>query len=68
MNDNRLVEAELRLDLRLFPRINVARRIVEDIDDIAGHHPQHHEDDDRYPEQGQQHQREAAREVSTQGL
>src|SRR5262249_31645875 len=66
LNDDRLVEAELRLDLRLFPWINVARRIVEDIDDVSGHHPQHHEDDDRYPEQGQDHQREAPREISTQ--
>src|SRR5262249_18861672 len=66
LNDDRLGGAGLRLDLRLSPWITVARRIVEDIDDVSGHHPQHHEDDDRYPEQGQDHQREAPREISTQ--
>src|SRR5215472_5291649 len=68
LDDDRLIEAELRLDLRLFPRINVAGRVVEDIDDIAGHHPQEREDDHRYPEQRQEHQEEAPHQVSTQGL
>src|SRR5262249_22583560 len=68
LDDDRFIEAELRLDLRLFPRINVAGRVVEDIDDIAGHHPQEREDDHRYPEQRQEHQEEAPHQVSTQGL
>src|SRR5262249_57676094 len=68
LDDDRLIEAEFRLDLRLFPRINVTGRVVEDIDDIAGHHTQEHEDDHRYPEQRQEHQEEAPHKVSTQGL
>src|SRR5215475_11199058 len=68
LDDDRLIEAEFRLDLRLFPRINVAGRVVEDVDDIAGHHPQEREDDHRYPEQRQEHQEEAPHQVSTQGL
>src|SRR5262249_32646356 len=65
---DRLIEAEFRLDLRLFPRINVSGRVVEDVDDIAGHHPQEREDDHRYPEQRQEDQEEAPHQVSTQGL
>src|SRR5262249_24166088 len=68
LDDDRLIEAEFRLDLRLFPRINVAGRVVEDINDIAGHHPQEREDDHRYPEQRQEHQEEAPHQVSTHGL
>src|SRR5262249_42779225 len=68
LDDDRLIEAEFRLDLRLFPRINVTGRVVEDIDNIAGHHPQEREDDHRYPEQSQEHQKEAPHQVSTQGL
>src|SRR5262245_59725649 len=68
LDDDRLIETELRLDLRLFPRINIAGRVVQDIDDIAGHYSQQREDDYRYPEQGEQHQEEAPHQVSTHGL
>src|SRR5262249_43168968 len=67
LDDNRLIEAKLRLDLRLFPRINVAGCVVKYIDDIAGHHPQQDEDDHRYPEQRQEHQKETPDEISAQG-
>src|SRR5262249_57556028 len=68
LDDNRLIEAKLRLDLRLFSRINVTRGVVQDIDDISGHNPQQDEDDHRYPEQRQEHREEAPDEIRTQGL
>src|SRR5262249_52836208 len=68
LDDDRLIEAEFRLDLGLFPRINAAGRVVQDVDDIAGHHPQEREDDQRYAEQRQEHQKETPDEISTQGL
>jgi hypothetical protein len=41
-----------------------ARRGEQDVDDVAGHDAQQHEDDDRDPEQAHEHQNEAPHDMS----
>ena len=64
LHDDRLVEAELLLQIGLVGGIDIAGGVKQDVDDIAGHDAQQHEDDDRDPEQGHEHQDEAPHEIS----
>ena len=49
----------------LVRRIDHAGGIEQDVDDVAGHDAQQHEDDHRDPEQGQEHQQEAPDQIGT---
>ena len=64
LHHDRQVEAEFLFQVGLVGGIDEARGIEQDVDDVAGHDAQQHEDDDRDPEQGQQHQGEASHEIS----
>src|SRR5262249_1288290 len=64
LDNQRLVETEIALDLELLAGIDNAGRVDKDIGDISGHQPHRHENQDRHPEQRQQHQRKAAQQVA----
>ena len=49
---------------RLVGGIDEARRVEQDVDDVAGHDAQQEEDDDRNPEQGHEHQGQAAHDIA----
>ena len=66
LHDDRPVEAELLVDLRLLAGIDDARRIEQDVGDVARHQPQHHEDQHRHPEQRQDHQQKAPDQIGPQ--
>jgi hypothetical protein len=63
LHRQRLVDAEVALKVCLVGGIDEARGIEQDVDDIAGHDAQQEEDDDRDPEQGNEHQPEAAHDI-----
>ena len=52
LHDDRLVEPELLLQIGLVGGVDIAGGVEQDVDDVAGHDAQQHEDDDRDPEQG----------------
>ena len=54
---------ELPLQIGLVGRVDIAGGGEQDVDDIAGHDAQQHEDDDRDPEQGHEHQYEAPHDI-----
>ena len=60
---DRLIEAEFLLQMRLVGGIDIAGGVKQDIDDVAGHDTQQHEDDDRDPEQGHEHQGDAPHDI-----
>src|SRR5262249_42756077 len=64
LDDDWLAEAEFLLEVCLVGGIDEARGGEQDVDDIAGHPPQRHENDDGDPEQGHEHQSEASHEIS----
>jgi len=61
---DRLVEAKFLFQVGLVGGIDEARRVEQDIDDVAGDDAQQHEDDDRDPDQGHEHQEEASHDIS----
>ncbi len=65
---DRLVEPELALQIGLVGGIDHAGGIEQDVDDVAGHDAQQDEDDDRDPDQGQEHQGEAAHDIGKHRL
>src|SRR5882757_2099454 len=56
LDDDRLAQAELALQVGLVGGIDEAGGVEQDVDNVAGNDPQQHEDDDRDPEQGHEHQ------------
>ena len=64
LDHQRLVDAELAFQIGLVGGIDEARRIEQDVDDIAGHDAQQEEDDDRDPDQGQDHQEQPAHDIA----
>ena len=64
LHDDRLIEPEFLLQMRLVGRVDISRGGEQDVDDIAGHDAQQHKDDDRDPEQGHEHQDEAPHDIS----
>ena len=64
LHHQRLVDAELPLQIGLVGGIDEARRVEQDVDDVAGHDAQQEEDDDRNPEQGHDHQAKAAHDIA----
>ena len=64
LHGDRLIEPEFLLQMRLVGRIDIARGIKQDIDDVARHDTQQHKDDDRDPEQGHEHQHDAPHDIS----
>ena len=60
----RLVDAELPLQIGLVGGIDEAGRVEQDVDDVAGHDAQQEEDDDRNPDQGHDHQGKAAHDIA----
>jgi hypothetical protein len=64
LQHQRLIDAELALEIGLVGRIDEARRIEQDIDDIAGHDAQQAEDDDRDSDQRHEHQGETPHDIS----
>ena len=64
LHDDRVAEAEFLLEIGLVGGIDEARGVEQDVDDIAGHDAQQHEDDDRDPEQGHEHQSKAPHDIS----
>ncbi|MFK4519979.1 hypothetical protein ABIF20_007344 [Bradyrhizobium japonicum] len=63
LHHQRLVDAELLLQIGLVGEIDVAGRGKQDVDDVAGHDAQQEEDDDRDPEQGHEHQEQAPHQI-----
>ncbi len=64
LDHQRLIDAELALQIGLVGGIDETGGVEQDVDDVAGHDPQQDEDDDRYPEQGHQHQAKAAHDIA----
>src|SRR3981081_4466021 len=50
--------------MRLIGRIDESRGVEQDVDDIARYDAPQHKDDDRDPEQGQEHQCKAPHDIS----
>src|SRR6185312_15274865 len=65
LHDDRLIEPELLLDLQLLRRVHHAGAVEQDVDDVARHQPQQHEDHHRDAEQGEQHQAEPPDQVAS---
>ena len=63
LHRNRLVEAELALDLGLLGRIDQAGGVEQDVGDVAGNQAEQRENDHRDPEQRQEHEREAPHQI-----
>ena len=61
---DRLVEAKLLFEIGLVGGIDEAGGVEQDVDDVAGDDAQQHEDDDRDPDQGHEHQGEASHDIS----
>jgi hypothetical protein len=66
LDHDRLIEAEVLLDLRFVGRVDHAGGAEQDIGDVAGDDPQQHENEDGDSEQGQEHQQEAPDQVGSQ--
>ena len=64
LEHQRLVDAELALQIGLVGGIDEAGGVEQDVDDVAGNDAQQEEDDDRYPEQGHEHQAKAAHDIA----
>ena len=64
LHHQRLVDAELALQIGLVGGVDIAGRGKQDIDDVAGHDAQQEEDDDRNPDQRHQHQGKAPHDIS----
>jgi hypothetical protein len=61
---DREIEAQFLFQIRLVGGIDEACGVEQDIDDVAGDDAQQHENDDRDPDQGHEHQYEASHDVS----
>ena len=64
LRDDRLIEAEITLQICLVGRIDISRRVEQDIDDVTRNDAQQHKDDDRDPEQGHQHKHKATDDIT----
>ena len=64
LHGDRLIEPEIALQVGLVGRVDIAGGIEQDVDDVTGHDAQQHEDDDRDPDQGHEHQGEAPHDIS----
>ena len=64
LHGDRPVEPKLLFQLFLFRDVDHAGCVEHDIRDVAGHHPQHREDQHGNPEQRQEHQEEAPDQIS----
>src|SRR6185369_5949996 len=60
----RQVEAEFLFQIGLVGGIDESGGIEQDVDDVAGNDAQQHEDNDRDPDQGHEHQGEASHDIS----
>ena len=63
LHKDRLIEPEVALQIGLVGRIDIAGGVEQDVDDVAGHDAQQHEDDDRDPDQGHEHQSKAPHDI-----
>ncbi len=66
LHDQRLVEAELVLDLQFLRGIDDPGGVDQDVGDVARHEPHRHEDQDAHPEQREQHQRKPPQQIAGQ--
>src|SRR4029078_11993864 len=60
----RQVETKFLFQIGLVGGINESGGVQQDVDDVAGHAAQQHEDDDRDPGEGHEHQGKASHDIS----